>query len=62
MIISLSLIMSTAKSANVGFWQVLQLFAPPTNPATHLAQKIHFTNPQKNLIVGVNNVSTNIWV
>jgi len=25
--------LSTAKSANVGFLQVLQLFAPPTNPA-----------------------------
>jgi len=32
MIILLSLI-STAKSANVGFSQVVQLFAPPTNPA-----------------------------
>jgi len=25
--------LSTAKSANVGFSQVVQLFAPPTNPA-----------------------------
>jgi len=25
--------LSTAKSANVGFFQVVQLFAPPTNPA-----------------------------
>jgi len=25
--------LNTAKSANVGFWQVVQLFAPPTNPA-----------------------------
>jgi len=26
--------LSTAKSANVGFSQGVQLFAPPTNPAT----------------------------
>jgi len=25
--------LNTAKSANVGFSQVVQLFAPPTNPA-----------------------------
>jgi len=25
--------LSTAKSTNVGFTQVVQLFAPPTNPA-----------------------------
>jgi len=25
--------LSTAKSANIGFLQVVQLFAPPTNPA-----------------------------
>jgi len=25
--------LTTAKSANVGFSQVVQLFAPPTNPA-----------------------------
>ena len=25
--------LSTAKSANVGFWLAVQLFAPPTNPA-----------------------------
>jgi len=24
---------STAKSSNIGFSQVVQLFAPPTNPA-----------------------------
>jgi len=35
--------LSTAKSA-VEFRPVLQLFAPPTNPATHLAQKIPFIN------------------
>jgi len=26
-------LLSTAKSANIGFSQVVQLFAPPTNPA-----------------------------
>jgi len=39
--------LSTAKSANVGFWLVVQLFAPPTNPAMHIAQKIPFINLQK---------------
>jgi len=29
---------------NVGFRTVVQLFAPHTNPATHLAQKIPFIN------------------
>jgi len=37
----------TAKSANVGFWPVVQLFAPPTNAATHLVEKIPYINPQK---------------
>jgi len=32
--------LSTAKSANVVFLQVVQLFAPSTNPAADLAQKI----------------------
>jgi len=27
--------MSTAKPANIGFRQVVQLFGPPTNPARH---------------------------
>jgi len=39
--------LSTAKSANVGFRPVVHLFAPPTNPATHLAHKVPFINPQK---------------
>jgi len=40
---------STAKSVNVRFLQVpvAQLFAPPTNPATHLVQKIPFINSEK---------------
>jgi len=40
--------LSKAKSANVGFRPVVQLFAPPTNRATHLAQKIPFINSEKN--------------
>jgi len=36
--------LSTAKSANVGFRPVLQLFAPRTNPAMQLVQKIPFIN------------------
>ena len=35
--------LSTAKEANVGFSQVVQLFAPPVN----LAQKILFINSEK---------------
>jgi len=38
----------TAKSVNVEFSQVMQLFAPPTNPANGPAQKIPFINVQKN--------------
>ena len=53
--------LSTAKSANVGFRPVVQLFAPLTNPATHVAQKIPFINWEK-IIVGVNNMRTNIRV
>ena len=53
--------LSTAKSANVGFRPVVQLFAPPTNRATHLAHKISFINSGK-IIVGVNNMRTNIKV
>jgi len=39
--------LSTAKSANVGFQPVVQLFAPATNSAMHLMQKIPFINHQK---------------
>ena len=53
--------LSTAKSANVGFRLVVQLIAPPTNPAAHLVQKIPFINSEK-IIVGVNNLRTNIRV
>jgi len=51
--------LSTAKSANVGFRPVVQLFAPLTNPATHLTQKIPCINSKKNYC-GVNNMRTNI--
>jgi len=56
--------LSTAKSANVGFQPVVQLFAPPTNPATHPVQKNSFYKSafRKNLFVGVNSVHTNIRV
>jgi len=39
----------TAKSANVGFLQVVQLFAPPTNPAYICTsrKKIAFINSEK---------------
>jgi len=40
--------LSTAESANVGFSQVVQLFAPPANPAKALAYKIPFINSEKN--------------
>jgi len=43
--------LSTAKSANVGFRPVVQLSAPPTTRATHLAQKIPFMNSKKILWV-----------
>jgi len=53
--------LSTAKSANVGFRHVVLSFAQRTNPAPHLADKIPFINPE-NLILGVNNVRTNISI
>jgi len=31
--------LNTAKSANIGFLQVVQLFAPPTNPPTDVCRK-----------------------
>ena len=34
-------------TATVGFCPVVQLFPLPTNPAMHVAEKIHFINPQK---------------
>ena len=52
----------TAKSANVGFSQVVQLFAPPTNPATLLSRKFFFYKFGEKIIMGVNNVCINIRV
>jgi len=49
--------LSTAKSANVGFSQVVQLFAPPANPAN--AQKIPFINSEKK-IFGVSTMCAKI--
>ena len=42
--------LSTAKSANVGFSQVVQLFAPLAKPATHLTHKIPFIDSEKKLL------------
>ena len=39
--------LSTAKSANVGFLQVVQLFASPTNPAYAPCAKISFYKFEK---------------
>ena len=52
---------SLAKSANVGFEPVVQLYIPPTNHANAPRAENHFINSEKN-IVGVNNVRTNIRV
>jgi len=54
--------LGTATSANVGFSQQVQLLAPPQTLLTHLAEKIPFINPKKKIILGVNNVRTNIRV
>jgi len=50
--------LSTAKSANVGFRPAVQLFAPPANPA-HAENSLYKFG--KN-IVGVNIVRTNIML
>jgi len=52
--------LSTAKSASVGFRPVLQLFAPPTNPAYAPCAENSCYKFRKKIIVGVNNVHTNI--
>ena len=54
--------LTRAKSANVRFSQVVQLFARPTNPASTRHAKIPFINLEKKIFLGVNNVSTNIRV
>jgi len=53
--------LSTAKSANVGFSQVVQLLAPPTNPAYSPRAENSFYKFGKKFL-GVNNVRTNITV
>ena len=52
--------LSTAESANVGLSQVVQLFAPPTNPAQAPRAENSFYKFGKKL--DVNNVHTNIRV
>jgi len=53
--------LSTAKSANIGFLQVVQLFAHPQTLHVHFMQKIAFINLKKKFL-GVHNVRTNIRV
>jgi len=53
--------LSTAESANVRFSQVVQLFAPPTNPANAPRAENSFYKFGKK-ILGVNKVHTNIRV
>jgi len=48
--------LSTAKSANVGFSQVVQLFAPPGNPADAPCAENSFYKFRKKNFFGVNNV------
>ena len=50
--------LTTARSVNVGFSQVVQLFASPTNPAPRAENS--FYKFRKKL--GVDNVHTNIMV
>jgi len=54
--------LSSAESANVGFLQVVQLFAPPANPANAPRAENSFYKFRKKIILGVNNVCTNIRV
>jgi len=52
----------SAKSANIGFSQVEQLFAPPTNPANAPREENSFYKFRKKNFLGVNNVCKNIRV
>jgi len=45
--------LSKAKSANVGFLQVVQLFAPPTNPVYAPHTKNSFYKFGKKIFLGV---------
>jgi len=53
--------LSTAKSANVRFSQVVQLFAPPANPACTPRTENSFYKFRTKFL-GVNNVCKNISV
>jgi len=50
--------LNIAKSANIGFSQVVQLFAPPTNPAYAPSAEHSFYKFRKKNFLGVNNVRT----
>ena len=52
--------LSRGESVNVGFLQVVQLFAPPTNPAITPRAENSFMNFEKKIFLGVDNVHTNI--
>jgi len=54
--------LSTAKSAKVGFSQVVQLFAPSTNPACGPRAENSFYKFRKKFFWGVSNVRKNIRV
>jgi len=54
-------VLTRAKSANVGFSQVVQLFAPPANPANAPRAENSFYKFRK-IFLGVNYVRKNIRV
>ena len=54
--------LTRAKSANVGFSQVVQLFAPRTNPANAPHAENSFYKFRKKNFLGVNYVRKNIRV
>ena len=54
--------LTTANSANVGFSQVVQLLAPPTNPASAPRAKNSFYKFGQKIFLRVHNVRTNIRV
>jgi len=54
--------LSTAKSANVGFSQVVQFLAPLANPANAARGENSFYKFGKKNFLAVNNVHTNITV
>jgi len=54
--------LTTAKSANVGFAQVVRLLAPPANQANTPHAENSFYQFGKKIFLGVHNVRTNIRV